>query len=155
MAVRFTRDHHLIAQPEYGCISVHVVFYQTVCRLMKKYLYWGSTILLALMMAGSGTMYFLAEDVAKTFAQLGFPDYFRIELGVAKILGAIALVVPLPRAVKEWTYAGFTISFVSAVIAHLASGDPISTAIPPIVAFLILATSYTTYHQYYRAEDGE
>ncbi len=122
---------------------------------MKKYIYWGSTILLALMMAASGTMYFIAEDMAQTFAQLGFPDYFRIELGVAKILGAAALLVPLPRAVKEWTYAGFTISFVSAVIAHLASGDPIATIIPPVVAFLILAASYTTYHQHYRAAQEE
>ena len=117
---------------------------------MQKYVYWGSTGLLALMMAASGAAYFLVADAAQTFAQLGFPDYFRVELGVAKILGAIALLVPAPRSVKEWTYAGFTISFVSAVIAHLASGDPFGTVIPPVVAFLILTASYTTYHRYYR-----
>ncbi len=115
-----------------------------------KYLYWGTTLLLALMMAASGTMYFVSEAAAQTFAELGFPDYFRVELGIAKVVGAVALVVPLPRAVKEWTYAGFTISFVSAIIAHLAVGDPVADVVPPIVASALLVTSYVTYHTYRR-----
>ncbi|WP_208427324.1 MULTISPECIES: DoxX family protein [Salinibacter] len=126
---------------------------------MKKYAYWGSTVLFALMMAGSGTMYFVSENMAAKFAQLGFPDYFRIELGIAKLLGAGALVTPLPRSVlartvKEWTYAGFTISIVSAMIAHVASGDPATALVLPGGAFVLVATSYTTYHQYYRTEAG-
>ncbi|MFO8100023.1 MAG: DoxX family protein [Salinibacter sp.] len=116
-----------------------------------KYLYWGTTALLALMMAGSGTMYFVAENASQTFAELGFPDYFRIELGIAKLLGAAALVLPLPRSVKEWTYAGFGISFISAIIAHLAVGDPVADVVPPIVASALLVTSYVTYHTYRRA----
>lgn len=120
-----------------------------------KYIYWGSTVLLALMMAASGAMYFIAEEAAQTFADLGFPDYFRVELGIAKLLGAAALLAPLPRWMKEWTYAGFTISFVSAVVAHLASGDPVATAVPPVVALAILATSYVTYHRYVLRPDEE
>ena len=126
---------------------------------MKKYVYWGSTVLFALMMAGSGTMYFVSENMAAKFAQLGFPDYFRIELGIAKLLGAVALLTPLPRSVlartvKEWTYAGFTISIVSAMIAHAAAGDPATALLLPGGAFVLVATSYTTYHQYYRTEAG-
>jgi len=113
-----------------------------------KYVYWTATVLLALMMGGSGTMYFVSEAAAQTFADLGFPDYFRVELGIAKIAGAIALLIPLPRWIKEWTYAGFTISFTSAIIAHLAAGDPVAAVVPPIVALLILATSYITYRRY-------
>ncbi len=116
-----------------------------------KYVYWGTTTLLALMMAGSGTLYFVSDTAAQTFAALGFPDYFRVELGVAKIVGAVALVVPLPRSVKEWTYAGFAISIVSAVIAHTAVGDPASAIVPPIVAFGLLVASYISYHRYARA----
>jgi hypothetical protein len=122
---------------------------------MQKYVYWGTTALLALMMAGSGTMYFVAEGAAETFAKLGFPDYFRVELGIAKILGAVALVAPVPRAVKEWTYAGFTISFVSALIAHAAVGDPVSALIPPAIALGLLVASYATYHSYARASAGD
>jgi uncharacterized membrane protein len=122
---------------------------------MKKYVYWGTTALLALMMIGSGTMYFVAEGAAETFARLGFPDYFRVELGIAKILGAVALLAPVPRAVKEWTYAGFTISFVSAVVAHAAVGDPASALVPPVVALALLIASYATYHTYARPERGK
>jgi hypothetical protein len=117
-----------------------------------KYLYWGSTGLVALLMAISATLYFVADGPAATFEQLGFPDYFRVQLGVAKLVGAAALVLPLPRALKEWTYAGFTISFVSAFIAHAAVGDPLSSLVPPVVAFALLMTSYVTYHRYYRVE---
>jgi len=100
-------------------------------------------------------MYFVAEGPAATFERLGFPDYLRVQLGVAKILGAVALVVPLPRALKEWTYAGFTISFVSAGIAHAAVGDPLTAMIPPVVALGLLLTSYATYRQYALARSSE
>lgn len=115
-----------------------------------KYLYWGSTILLALFMAAAGTMYFVAGAPAETFDQLGFPDFLRVELGIAKLLGALALVTPVPRSVKEWTYAGFTITFVSAFLAHFMAGDPASALVPPVVAFVLALTSYVTYHGYYR-----
>ena len=117
----------------------------------SKYLYWGTTGLLALFMAASSVWYFVGTEPAASFERLGFPDYFRIQLGIAKMAGAIALVTPVPRAVKEWTYAGFTISFVSATIAHLAVGDPVSDVAAPVTAFALLVTSYVTYHQYYRS----
>jgi hypothetical protein len=100
-------------------------------------------------------MYFVAEGAAATFERLGFPGYFRIELGVAKILGALALVSPLPRWMKEWTYAGFTITFVSAVTAHLAAGDPLTASLPPAVSLVVLLTSYGSYHRYYRGVGTE
>jgi len=112
--------------------------------MKKTYLYWISTVLLAVFMLASGSAYFFVESMADNFDRLGFPDYFRIELGAAKILGAIVLVTPVPRRVKEWTYAGFGITFISAAYAHGAAGDPIGTAIPPVVALAILATSYLT-----------
>ncbi|MEF8816144.1 MAG: DoxX family protein [Salinibacter sp.] len=120
--------------------------------MRTKYLYWGSTGLVALFMVVSATLYFVADGPAAAFERLGFPDYFRIELGIAKLAGAVVLVAPLPRALKEWAYAGFAISFVSAVIAHAAVGDPLSDLIPPVVAFALLMTSYVTYHRYYRSE---
>ena len=114
-----------------------------------KYLYWGSTGLVALLALASGTMYFVAEAPADSFARLGFPDYFRIQLGIAKLVGGMALLVPLPRWLKEWTYAGFTTDFGSAAIAHLAVGDPLSDVATPVVALVVLLTSYVSYHRYY------
>lgn len=67
---------------------------------------------------------------AADFRQLGFPDYFRIELVIAKIMGAIILLLPFtPALVKEWIYAGFIIVMISALIAHIYSGDPLSRII--------------------------
>lgn len=117
----------------------------------SKYFYWGSTILIVLLAAFSGAMYFIADAPAQTFERLGYPDYFRVLLGVAKLMGAAALVIPLPRSLKEWTYAGFTIDFLAAFISHLAVGDPLSASIMPVVALLILMASYTGYHKYYLA----
>jgi len=121
---------------------------------MKKYLYWGTTALVALFMIASGSAYFVVESMAENFDRLGFPDYFRIELGAAKIVGAIALLAPIGRSLKEWTYAGFTITFVSAAIAHLAAGDPVSSTVPPLIALTLLLVSYSQYHGYYLADDA-
>lgn len=117
-----------------------------------KYLYWIATGLIALMMVASGAMYFISEDIMQNIARLGYPDHFRVTLGIAKLIGAAVLLAPLPRSMKEWAYAGFAITFVSAFIAHVAAGDPIGDVIPPVVALAILLTSYYGYHAYYRAD---
>lgn len=75
----------------------------------------------------------------KDLEKLGFPDYFRIELVTAKIIGAIVLLLPFtPVRVKEWVYAGFIIAMVSALIAHICSGDPLSKIIFVSVDFILV-----------------
>ncbi len=93
-------------------------------------------------MAFSAFSYFTNPDVAAGFVHLGFPDYFRIELGIAKVIGVIVLLAPVWPKLKEWAYAGFTINFISAFIAHQAVGDSLSDSMGPIIAFVLLATSY-------------
>ncbi|MEO0898265.1 MAG: DoxX family protein [Bacteroidota bacterium] len=106
-------------------------------------IYWITTSLFALMMGASGVAYFVVETFTENFAALGFPDYFRMELGAGKILGAILLILPMvPKFLKEWTYAAFGITLISAVIAHLSVGDSIDKIIPIFVAFGLLLTSY-------------
>lgn len=109
--------------------------------------YWSATGLLALMMMMSSVMYFTSEEITATFHKLGFPDFFRMELGIAKFLGAIALLAPLGSRVKEWAYFGFALTFVSAFALHLASGDPVSAIVSPLVALSLLIVSYLTYHR--------
>jgi hypothetical protein len=62
-------------------------------------------------------------QVAEAFTQLGFPAYFRVELALAKLLGVVLLLTPVPARLKEWAYAGFAITLASALIAHFAVGD--------------------------------
>jgi uncharacterized membrane protein YphA (DoxX/SURF4 family) len=112
-----------------------------------KITYWITTAIISLMMLFSAYSYFTQPAVAEGFKHLGFPDYFRIELGVAKLAAAIALILPFFPRVKEWAYAGLTITFISASIAHTASGDSTAMVVSPLVMLAILAGSYFTFHK--------
>ena len=112
-----------------------------------KITYWISTGLITLMMLFSAFSYLTQDDMKNAFIHLGFPSYFRIELAIAKLIGAILILTPVPSRFKEWVYAGFAITFISALIAHAASGDLLSITAVPIVVLLVLATSYVSYHR--------
>lgn len=113
-----------------------------------RIIYWVSTAILSFLMLFSAVSYFVNPEIAVGFKHLGFPDYFRVELGIAKLIGSIVILIPLfPHQCKEWAYAGFGITFISAAIAHSQSGDPLSMVIAPIVIFGILTVSYVFYRK--------
>jgi hypothetical protein len=85
--------------------------------------FWASTSLLCLQLAFTAYAQLSLPQVAEAFTRLGFPDYFRVELAWAKLLGVVLLLAPVPARLKEWAYAGFAITLVSALIAHFAVGD--------------------------------
>jgi len=86
--------------------------------------FWVSTVLFAVQMGFTAFAQLRLPQVAAAFAHLGFPGYFRVELSWAKFAGLAALLIPMvPARVKEWAYAGFAITLVSALIAHLAIGE--------------------------------
>jgi len=99
-------------------------------------------------MTFSAYSYLTKPEIAAGFHHLGYPDYFRVELAIAKLVGAILLLAPVPARLKEWTYSGFTIVFISAFIAHTASGDPLNYRIMPIITLGILMLSYVSYHRF-------
>ena len=77
---------------------------------------------------------------------LGFPDYFRVELTIFKVLGGIVLILPMiPRRYKEWAYAGFGINFISAAVAHTATEGFTGQVVLPLVLLAMLVISYVTY----------
>ncbi len=107
-----------------------------------KIIYWVTTSIVALMGLMAGISYFVVPMIADEFKHLGFPDYFRIELGAVKLIGAFTLVLPMvANRVKEWAYAGFTFVFISAGIAHTVI-EGLSAAMPPLFSLLFLAVSY-------------
>jgi len=83
-------------------------------------------------------------DAAHAFTRLGFPSAaFRIELSVAKVLGVLALLLPMvPPRLKEWAYAGFAINLVSALIAHFSIHDIPQAFIPSTSTGVLWALSY-------------
>jgi DoxX-like protein len=114
----------------------------------NKIIYWITTGFVSLMMAFSASMYFTNPQATAGFAHFGYPDYFRIELGIAKIIGALVLIIPqIPTRVKEWAYAGFGIVLISASIAHYNSGDPMANVISPMVFLAILTVSNIYLHK--------
>ena len=85
--------------------------------------FWTVTALFCLQMIFTAYAQLRLPQVADTFVHLGFPDYFRVELSWAKLVGALLLLAPVPPRLKEWAYAGFAINLGSALIAHIAVGD--------------------------------
>lgn len=79
---------------------------------------------------------------------LGYPDYFRVELTIFKVLGGIVLILPMiPRRIKEWAYAGFAINFISAIVAHWAVEGFSGQVILPLVLLAMLVISYVSFRK--------
>ena len=112
--------------------------------MARKVTYWVTTVLLAALSAFAAFSYLTGNQQAvQGFAHVGYPQQLRILLGIAKLLGAIALVVPGIPKLKEWAYAGFTFAWIAAFIAHyLAKDGP--RAFMPFVLLVFLAVSYVT-----------
>jgi hypothetical protein len=85
--------------------------------------FWIVTVLFSLQIGFTAYAQLRLPQVAEAFTHLGFPDYFRVELSLAKFLGVVLLLAPVPARLKEWAYAGFAITVGSALIAHLSVGD--------------------------------
>ena len=113
----------------------------------NKIIYWTVTTIIAVMMVFSAYSYITNPAMAQGFQHLGFSGNFRIELAIAKFIGAVVLLAPLGIRLKEWAYAGFAITFISAFVAHTTAGDPAAMRIAPLIFLVLLAVSYITYHK--------
>ena len=85
--------------------------------------FWIATGLFCLQMAFTAYAQLSLPQVAEMFTHLDFPAYLRVELSVAKLIGEVLLLAPVPGRLKEWAYAGFAITLVSALIAHFSLRD--------------------------------
>lgn len=106
-----------------------------------KITYYISTGLVSLAMLFSTYAYLVFPELERAFHHLGFPDYFRIELAIAKFLAAIALWFSI-RLIKEIAYIGLAISFASAIIARVTVGDDIFHVIAAGIILAMLIVSY-------------
>ena len=121
-----------------------------------KTIYWIASGIVCAVMVFSAINFNLENPVGPmkgAFEHLGFPDYFRVELTLAKALGVLALLIPrIPSKIKEFAYAGFAITLVSASIAHFSSGDPLLFVIDPLLFLGALVVSYVYFHKLNRHE---
>jgi uncharacterized membrane protein YphA (DoxX/SURF4 family) len=109
----------------------------------NKIIYWIATVWLALGMASTGIVQIgkMKEEV-EMITQLGYPVYFLTLIGVWKILGVIAVLVPKFPLLKEWAYAGFFFVMSGAVYAHIASGDGAKEFFGPILLIALTIVSW-------------
>ncbi|KQX44560.1 MULTISPECIES: DoxX family protein [unclassified Paenibacillus] len=117
-----------------------------------KVMYWIFTALLvALMGIGAIPDILYASDAVALFAHLGYPSYLLPFLGVAKLLGLVAILIPGFPRMKEWAYAGLTFDLVGAMYSSIAVGDPVGGLAFFIIGFVIIGGSYVCYHRKQRA----
>jgi uncharacterized membrane protein len=118
--------------------------------LMKKtnIIYWISTGFLAFGMGMSGiTNLASPQDWAPILEQLGYPQYLGPFLGVAKILGAIAVLIPGFPRLKEWAYAGLFFDLLGATYSALYMQGFQPPMLFMLIYFGFLALSYVYHHK--------
>lgn len=90
----------------------------------NKIIYWIATIWLALGMVSTGIVQLLKlQEEVDLITSLGYPVYLLTILGIWKILGVVAILIPKFPVLKEWAYAGFFFAMSGAVFSHLIVGD--------------------------------
>ncbi len=113
-----------------------------------KILYWVSTGLFAAFMLLSAIPDILSlRDAVEIFSKLKLPAYLLPFLGIAKALGAISIIVPGNRRIKEWAYAGLFFDLAGATYCMMATGLPISGLLFMSVPLMLLVASYRLHHR--------
>jgi uncharacterized membrane protein YphA (DoxX/SURF4 family) len=115
----------------------------------NKIIYWIATLWLALGMLSTGIVQLSkTEAEVDNITQLGYPAYFLTMLGIWKILGVIALLIPKFPLLKEWAYAGFFFAMSGATFSRIASGDSVNELLPSLLLLTLTAVSW-----YFRPAD--
>ncbi|MDI5950368.1 DoxX family protein [Flavobacterium sp. LB2P84] len=106
------------------------------------YFYWSLLILLAVFFAISGFMEITKNPSTypKTL-RMGYPPYFILTLGIAKIAGVVALLIPNLKRLKEWAIAGFTFDVIFAFISGRAINSN-ADCIKAVIVFCVLILTY-------------
>lgn len=117
-----------------------------------KIIYWVSTLWLALGMVSTGATQLLygkeAPGGVDSMTNLGYPVYLLTLLGIWKILGVVAVLIPKYPLVKEWAYAGFFFIMTGAIFSHIVSDDPVIEIFPALLLLVLTVISW-----YFRPAD--
>lgn len=114
----------------------------------NKILYWIFTILFAGIMIFSAIPNVMQTKEALDFiGHLGYPPYFVPFIGVAKLAGCIAILIPGFPRIKEWAYAGLLFDLVAAYYSIIANGDPVAPASFILLVIALGIGSYIFYHK--------
>jgi len=114
-----------------------------------KIIYWIATIFLSFGMVAGGTQQILQiGGYNKIVTSLGYPLYLLSILGVWKILGVIAILIPRFPLLKEWAYAGFFFAMSGAFVSHIVVGQAFVETVPSLILMIMILLSW-----YFRPAD--
>jgi hypothetical protein len=88
------------------------------------------------------------KDELANFTNLGYPAYLMTIIGLWKLLGVIAVLIPKRPLLKEWAYAGFFFVMSGAFISHIIVGDPFGRTFPALLLLVLVIISW-----YFRPAD--
>lgn len=115
----------------------------------NKIIYWIATVWLSLGMTSTGIVQLIKmQEEVEMFSRLGYPSHLLTLLGVWKLLGVVAILVPKLPLLKEWAYAGFFFAMSGAIVAHVANGDSAIELFGPLLLIVLTAISW-----YFRPAD--
>ncbi len=116
--------------------------------LKTKTLYWIFTGLFAAMMLFSAIPdIILTQEAVQFITHLGYPVYFIVFIGIAKALGAIAIVIPGYPRIKEWAYAGLFYDLIAAVYSGIATDGLMIQMTFMVLPFGLGIGSYMLYYK--------
>ncbi len=83
-----------------------------------------------------------SDQVVTVMNHLGYPLYFASILGMWKLLGAVAIVIPRFPRLKEWAYGGFFFNLTAAAASHTAVGDSAADIVAPLGFLALVIASW-------------
>lgn len=112
----------------------------------NKIIYWIATLWLALGMLSTGAVQLFkareGQGGVEMITHLGYPVYLLTILGIWKILGVAAVLVPGFPRLKEWAYAGFFFVMSGAIFSHIAAGDSVTEMLPALLLLILTVVSW-------------
>lgn len=122
-----------------------------------KVLYWVFTGLFSAMMVGSAIPDIILDPIAVKgmHEDLGYPIYFIPFIGVVKVLGVIAILIPGFRTLKEWAYAGLIFDLIGATFSIIAVGKDTTAWLPMFLPLSLAFASYVFYHKKLKLPSGK
>ena len=109
----------------------------------NRIIYWVATALLCAGMTGSGISQIIhLNEMNELIAHVGYPLYFMYIIGVWKLLGVIAILIPKYPLLKEWAYAGFFFLLTGALVSHIFMGDTGKAIFGPLFQTIFVIVSW-------------
>ncbi len=116
---------------------------QNKSQKINKIIYWIFTLWMSLGMVSTAIVQLMKnKDELANFTNLGYPSYLMTIIGIWKILGVIAILIPKFPLLKEWAYAGFFFVMSGAVISHIIVNDSFSNTFPAVLLLVLVIISW-------------